>query len=286
MIAGVSALLPIPPGPFYLPRGEHTDDSGASVAEFEATLSTTGPWYADAQHMGPPSALLARALERLPESRPGGAAAGTRIARVTVEVLGMVPAGPLTVTAQVERPGRTIELLSATMRAGGRDVLRARAWRLAAGDTASAVRGTVPPLPGPQDGTVHTERPDGWLPGFLDAVEWCWLDEGALDAPGPARAWIRLRVPLVEGEEPTPLQRLMVAADCANGVAAELDVRQWLFVNTELTVHLHRAPEGEWMGVDAATVIGPDGLGTCSATLFDPAGHTGRIAQALTVRSR
>ncbi|MBC3192086.1 thioesterase family protein [Pseudonocardia sp. C8] len=280
MIACVTPPPPIPPGPFYLPRGEHTDASGTAVGEFEATPSTTGPWYADAQHMGPPSALLARALERL----PGGA--GARIARVTVEVLGMVPAGPVTVTAQVERPGRTIELLAATMRAGGRDVLRARAWRLAASDTAVAARETVAALPGPDAGTVRAERPHGWLPGFLDAVEWSWLDGVELGDLGPARAWVRMRVPLVEGEQPAPLQRLMVAADCANGIAAPLDVRDWLFVNTELTVHLHRAPAGEWIGVDAATVVGPDGLGTCAATLFDEAGHTGRIAQALTVRSR
>ncbi|MEQ3553731.1 thioesterase family protein [Pseudonocardia nematodicida] len=277
---------PIPPTPFYLPRGERTGPDGAGTADFEATLSTTGPWYAEAQHMGPPSALLVRAMERLPESRPGGAQDGWRLARATVEVLGMVPAGPVTVTARVERPGRSIELLEATMQAAGRDVLRARGWRLAAGDTADAATGAVPALPGPETGVAQPGLPDGWLPGFLDAIEWVWLDGGALDDPGPGRGWIRMRVPLVEGEEPTSVQRLMVAADCANGLAAPLDVRRWLFVNTDLTVHLHRAPAGDWIGVDAATTIGPDGLGTCSAALFDTAGHTGRGAQALTVRPR
>lgn len=275
MIAGVQT--PIPPGPFYLPIDGHSDPAG-----YEATPSTTGPWFSDAQHMGPPSALLTRAMERLP-ARDGSA---RRIARVTVEVLGMVPAGPVTVDARVERPGRTIELLSATMRAGDRDVLRARAWRLAAGDTAPVARGEEEPLPGPGTGTIRTERPDGWLPGFLDATEWSWLDGGELGRLGPGRGWIRMRVPLVAGEEPTALQRLIVTADCANGLAAPLDTREWLFVNTELTVHLHRAPEGEWIGADATTVVGPDGLGTCSATLFDAQGHVGRIAQALTVRAR
>ena len=281
----VDVHSPIPPGPFYLPRGERTDPDGGTVADVEATPSTTGPWFAEAQHMGPPSALLVRAMERLPESRPGGAEAGWRLARATVEVLGVVPAGPLTVTARVERPGRTIEMLSATMRAGDRDVLRARAWRLAASDTAAVAHGEVNPIPGLDAATVREERPAGWLPGFMDAMEWAWI-EGWLAEPGPGRGWIRMRVPLVEGEEPSALQRLMVAADCANGLAAPLDVQEWLFVNTELTVHLHRAPTGEWIGVDAATVIGPDGLGTCTATLFDADGHTGRISQALTVRAR
>jgi hypothetical protein len=120
---------------------------------------------------------------------------------------------------------------------------------------------------------------------LVDALEWRWL-RGGLTEPGPSAAWLRQLVPLVAGEEPTPVQRLMVAADCANGVGAPLDVSEWLFVNTELTVHLHRAPVGEWIGVDAATVVGPSGLGTVSALLHDERGHTGRSGQALIVRPR
>ncbi|MFP5021266.1 thioesterase family protein [Pseudonocardia phyllosphaerae] len=266
------------PGPFYLPDTASSAPGGTE--HFTATHWTTGPWFAEAQHMGPPSALLARALERV----PGGE--GKRIARITVEVLGAVPSGAITVSAGVERPGRTIELLHATMSAGGRDVLRARAWRLAASDTAAVASGAADPLPGREHATIRDEHPDGWLPGFLDAMEWGWLD-GALDEPGPGRAWIRMRVPLVEGEPTTPLERVMVAADCANGLAAPLDVRGWLFLNTELTVHLLRAPAGDGaVGVSAQTVVGPEGLGTCTATLFDDDGQVGRITQALTVRAR
>ena len=63
-------------------------------------------------------------------------------------------------------------------------------------------------------------------------------------------------------------------ADSGNGVASPLDLAERLFVNTELTLHLHRAPIGEWMAVDAATVIGSGGLGTVSGLLFDEQGHT------------
>jgi hypothetical protein len=260
------------PEPFYRPL------DGLDGTRFHATFSTTGPWFADAQHVGPPSALLTRALERL-EGRPGAL-----FGRVTVEVLGPVPAGEVQVVAAVERPGRSVELLSAEMSAGGRAVLRARGWRLADGDTAAVAGGAAEPLAPPADGVLQA-LPDGWLPGFMDALEWRWLS-GGLAAPGPGTAWLRQLVPLVEGEDPTPLQRLMVAADCANGVAAALDVRQWLFVNTELTVHLHRAPVGEWTGVNAETVLGPSGLGTVSAQLHDERGHTGRSGQALIVRPR
>ncbi len=261
------------PEPFYRPL------DGPGGTRFHATFSTTGPWFADAQHVGPPSALLVRALERL-TGRPGAL-----LARITVEVLGPVPAGEVQVEAVVERPGRAVELLAAEMSAGGRTVLRARAWRLAAGDTAAVAVGAAQPPAPPADGVLQTVTPEGWLPGFVDAMEWRWL-AGGLAEPGPATAWLRQRVPVVEGEDPSPVQRLVVAADCANGVAAPLDLRAWLFVNTELTVHLHRAPAGEWMGVQAHTVVGPSGLGTVSALLHDEHGHTGRSGQALIVRPR
>ncbi|HEX2126153.1 MAG TPA: acyl-CoA thioesterase domain-containing protein, partial [Thermoleophilaceae bacterium] len=70
---------------------------------------TRGPWDPAAQHAGPPSALLARALERC-EPRDG-----LRIARITVEILGPVPLAPLTATARVVRPGRSVELLEASL---------------------------------------------------------------------------------------------------------------------------------------------------------------------------
>jgi acyl-Coa thioesterase superfamily protein/acyl-CoA thioesterase superfamily protein len=259
--------------PYYLPL------DGPDGERFTATAATVGPWFADAQHVGPPSALLARALERC-APRPD-----TAVSRLTVEVLGPVSAGEVRVSARVERPGRAVELLAAEMQAGGRAVLRARAWRLATGDTAAVAVGSAPPLPPP--GGLAESHVDmaGWVPGFLDSVQWRFV-RGHFAEPGPGTTWMRQRVPLVDGEEPSPLQRLAVVADSANGAAAPLDVRDWLFVNTDLTLHLHRAPQGEWMAVDAATAVGPDGLGTAAALLFDERGQVGRSAQSLLVRPR
>ncbi len=259
--------------PYYLPL------AGLDGTRFHATFSTTGPWFADAQHAGPPSALLIRALERC-DARPG-----TELARITVEVIGPVPAGEVRVRAQVERPGRAVELLGAELEAGGRPVLRARAWRLATGDTGAVAGGAATPLPGPDTVAARPERPPGWLPGFIDTLEWRWLT-GRLSEPGPGTVWARPRVPLVDGEQPSPLQRLALVADSGNGAAAPLDLQHWLFVNTELTLHLHRAPAGEWIAVAAQTVVGPTGIGTVSGLLFDTDGQVGRSAQALLVRPR
>lgn len=259
------------PQPYYLPRGD---------GRFHATFSTTGPWFAEVQHVGPPSALLVRALERrAPDGPPA------QFSRLTFEVLGPVPAGDVEVQAGVERPGRGVEMSTAVLSAGGRAVMRATAWRVAAGDTSAVALGQAEPLPPPSAGTARAERPEGWLPGYLDSMEWRWL-RGWLAEPGPGAVWARLLVPVVEGEEPSPLQRLAALADSANGAAAPLDARHWLFVNTDLTLHLHRPPVGEWMAVDASTVVGPTGMGTASAELHDEAGHAGRSAQALVVRPR
>ena len=87
---------------------------------------TRGPWDEDSQHAGPPAALLGRALERLPVDD------GTpmRFGRVTYEVLRPVPIAPLRVEAWLERGGRRVQMLGASLHDGDEEVMRARAWRL------------------------------------------------------------------------------------------------------------------------------------------------------------
>lgn len=254
---------------FYAPLGG---------GRYASTGHTAGPWVAGNQHMGPPSALLARELEALPSAAP------MAISRVTVEILGPVPVAEVEVTAEVVRPGRSVELLRARMSAGGRAVAECAAWRVVVSDTTAVRTGDGPALPGPEAGEPMP-RPEGWGPGYLDAMEWRALS-GSLGVPGPATVWGRQRVDLVAGEPPSPLQRLLVLADSGNGVSGLLDPRRWFFINTELTVHPHREPEGEWIGMDAHTVIGARGTGTAHTVLHDRSGPVARGAQALLVRPR
>lgn len=275
----MSRPVPGPGDAFYLPAG--TDDDGREV--FTSTAHTLGPWSLTMQHMSPPSALAVRALETLHPRE------GSRLARVTVEVLGVVPPAPLTVRTSVLRPGRQIELLSAELLAPGADgtlraVVRAQGWRMATADTTDVVTTVEEPMPPPEQGE-HQELPDVWVPGYIDAIEWSWLS-GSLDESGPGRAWGRPRIPLVAGEAPSALQQLFCVVDSANGVGSPLDVRSWTFLNTDLTVHLHRAPVGGWTGLEATTNLGPDGIGTCTAVVHDEQGPVGRSAQVLLVRRR
>jgi acyl-CoA thioesterase len=49
-------------------------------------------------------------------------------------------------------------------------------------------------------------------------------------------------------------------------------------------VHVHRVPDGEWIGIRAETNYGPDGIGTTIGTLFDESGAVGAIQQSVLVR--
>ena len=92
---------------------------------FESTPATAGPWSPDAQHAGPPSALLARAME-LHEPREN-----TRLADVRTDILGPIPVAPLTVSVRTLRGGRSMELLEAqALTDDGRPAITARAWRI------------------------------------------------------------------------------------------------------------------------------------------------------------
>jgi hypothetical protein len=59
-----------------------------------------------------------------------------------------------------------------------------------------------------------------------------------------------------------------------------------VFINTDLTVHLHRDPETEWVCLDAATRLDDAGVGMSDTLLSDERGRIGRGVQTLLVRSR
>ena len=106
---------------------------------------------------------------------------------------------------------------------------------------------------------------------------------GAFDRLGPSTVWIRLAVPVVDGEEPTPMQRAAGAADFTNGVSTVVPFGQFLFINPDLTVVLDRPPVGEWIGLEARTAIGAPGTGVAQSVLWDELGPVGRSVQSLVV---
>ncbi len=226
------------PEAFFVPQGD----------AYAPTELTRGPWDPDSQHAGPPAALLGREIERLDGE------GARQVGRITFEILRAVPIAPLRVEARVARPGRSVELVEASLSDSDGEVIRATAWRLRSaeielpaglssvdgpgliGTSPSTLRPGFAP-PGVEEARPGTFPPTGHDVGYHTAMEYRFV-RGDFGIPGPALVWMRMRQPLVAGEEPSPLQRVLVAADSGNGVSATLDWGRYLFINVDLT----RAP--------------------------------------------
>jgi hypothetical protein len=225
--------------------------------------------------------LLGRAIEQV------DGADGFQVARVTFEILRPVPIGPVQVKAEVVRPGRSVQMIEASLSDGEKELMVARGWRIRTSEIEipEDVVSTPAAPPGPEEGGKPKFFSTGQSVGYHTAMEWRSVGGGFLE-PGPATVWMRMGCRLVEGEEPTPLQRTLVAADVGNGISAVLDWRRYVFINVDLSVHLERMPEGEWVCVDAVTLPQPNGIGTAESVLSDRRGRIGRAAQALLIAQR
>jgi|SRR5579875_409630 len=244
-----------------------------------ATELTRGPWSPDAQHGGAPAALLMREFERV-DGDPR-----LMLARVTYELLRPVPLGELILERQVLRDGRRVQLLEARLRTpAGVEVVRARALRIR---RAAVSAGPLEPSPpGPERGTEQRLKLDDDLRRFPgDAVTLRFV-EGHFHEPGPATVWFRLHVPVIEGETPSPLQRLAAAADFPNGIATELSWEHHTFINPDLTIQLEREPQGEWICLQARMRVVCGGVGMAEALIYDLQGRVGRCSQSLYVAER
>jgi hypothetical protein len=269
------------------------DDPGSGPASafvareegrYQSTELTRGPWNPEHQHGGPPCALVAGAITRTAE--PLGL---THVARLTANLLRPIPIAEVQIAVDTTYVGRNAGHFTARLSAAGKEVAHfsALVQREAQFELAVGLPGHPPPL-APRS---PEESPPGRFPpfagrkiGYPDLVE-VRVAQGSLFS-GPCAAWFRLRQPIVAGRQPTAIERVAVAADSGNGISAVLDFKRHLFLNNDLTINLFRRPEGEWICIDARTVLGSGGGGLAEARIFDAQGQVGRSSQSLLVRSR
>jgi hypothetical protein len=294
------------PESVFIPEGD---------GRYTPTEYARGPWDPRAQHGGAPATLIAGAFERM---QPG---AELPFARLSFSFLRPVPLVPLTLTTRIVRPGRRVQELEAELRAvgpadekgkeeeeGGVLVCRAHALRLVPApeelpELALQVVETheAPPLPGREEGHSVRFAPDGGEHRSFaaSAMEMRFLHgrplKGRLPevgvtsshAPvGTAGVWMRLCRPVLPGEAPTPLVYAMAAADFGNGIAAVLPFDEYVFINADLAITLNRRPEGEWIGLDARTLLHPGGIAWAQSIMHDERGPFGLATQALVVQRR
>lgn len=247
---------------------------------FESTDNTRSNWDPDIQHGSPPLALLTKAIEELAGD------SGLRIGRLSLDILGAIPVVPVRVRAWVQRPGTRISMLAAEMLAPRPDgthrvVARVTAWLLANSDTGDVTSDRYPPLV--EGEAVPLPEWFKGLGGYIEATSF----RRQQTPDGEAEVyWLRPRAHLVENEDSTPLEKLALVIDSANGIGSVLDYRQFVFMNTDTVVHLHRLPTGEDFALRARASIGPDGIGVTTAEIFDREGFVGTSAQTLLVQRR
>jgi Thioesterase-like superfamily len=250
---------------------------------YRATPLTRGPWDLRHQHAGPPIALALGAIERVATGRHMG-----HIARLTASLFRPIPIAELSIEVEVDYAGRNSAHLSASLCAEGKEVARFAA--LAQREIDQPVSAGLPGHPLPKAPRSPGESAPVRLPlesghaGYFDLVE-ARAAAGKFFS-GPSAIWFRLNHPIVAGEVPSVYQRVAVAADSGNGISAVLDLRSFLFVNSDLTINLLRRPRGEWVCLEARTLLGDEGAGLAESVLYDSAGVIGRATQTLFVRKR
>ena len=254
-----------------------------SPGTVRASALTRGPWDPKHQHAGPPIAMVCRAIEAVAQQH-----GLTHIGRLTANLLRPLPLAELQIEVGTDYAGKSAAHYSARVCSEGKELARF---------TALAQREIELSLPDSLDGHPLPQaprRPEDSAPqrmpfgsqhtGYADLVE-NRVASGEFFRKRCA-AWFRLRWPLVEGEAPSGYQRVAVAADSGNGISAVLGFDTHSFVNSDLTINLLRRPVGEWICVDARTLLAPNGCGLAESQLFDETGLIGRATQSLVVRAR
>ena len=272
--AGISAPAAEQPTAAYAPLG---------AGIYRASALTRGPWHEAQQHAGPPIALVAHALEAA--ARAHGL---THLARLTANLLRPVPIAEISVRAQEDYVGRNVGHFSASAWADGKELIRATA--VFQREESVPLPEALPGHPLPQAVQTPQQSPAQRMGFHQDRVGYPDLVETrtAQGRPfaGPSVVWFRLNHPLVQGETPSPYQRVAVAADSGNGISAVLPLKDYVFVNSDLTINLLRRPVGEWICLDARTHLSTQGGGLTESALYDEEGLIGRATQSLFVRKR
>ncbi|UFS60032.1 thioesterase family protein [Subtercola endophyticus] len=264
---------------------------------YRPTTHAGGAWNDSEIHFSPLGGLIVHAIDRHRTAQADGGQApldtqpldtqpldkqplDKQLGRISFDILGFLAADECTISVETIRPGRTIELIEATVTIAGRAPVLARAWFIGAVDTTTVAGGVPAALLGPETLTSWPMN-ETWTGGYVSS-----LDVRPLSPPVPGRttAWLGTGIHLVEGEEVSPHASFITLVDTANGIAVRERPTEWLYPNLDLTIHLYRQPAGRWVGLDTTVTFGPAGHGLTSSVLHDTTGPVGRAEQILTIR--
>jgi acyl-CoA thioesterase len=241
-----------------------------------ATDAVSGAWDVGHQHIAPALGLLVHAVEADRDARRDDR---LRVGRLSYDILGTVPVAEVEIDVRLVRPGRTIELVEASLRHGGRDIVLLRAWLVQSSDNQRVAATPVPGMRPPGE-LAPWDPTSVWPGGFIATVE----VRREQQEPGRARFWVRTDTALLDGEPVSELARFTGLLDIANGMTVRAAPDEVVFPNVDLTAHFFEEPHGDWVGFDTSVSFGATGLGLTSSVIHDQDGPVGTLAQSLTVR--
>ena len=247
---------------------------------FRATEQAGGPWSPDMLQGSATTGLMVREVERLADS------SGFAVRHLTFDLWRPAGLRAFRVETEMLRDGRKAKTLQVRLLDGETEIGRCTALLTAQGsespvDPHAKAAGADA---SPESGTPPPALVQKWSRYFQNVS--VRLIEGALEKPGPAAAWMRLDVPMVEGEANTPLLQAVQAADFSSGVSQIVDMREWTFVNPEISLYFFRPPEGDWILIRSRTRVGSNGAGLVTASLSDAQGPFAEVMQAMTFERR
>lgn len=272
------------PNAYYtlLSRTESGENKEKTItAQYRCSIHAQGAWNSHEQHMAASTGLLTYELEKfMPRD-------DMRIGRISLDIFGLIPLEDFSITTQIIRGGRTIELIEATLAANGKTCIVARAWRMVTSDT-SEVAGLEESSIGQPEDYPEWQGIKYWDGGFIKTI---YMKADPSNRNGKGVGWINTDMEMVEENgvvQPTSdFVHLMGLADIANGLVPRISQPNeigWLFPNLDLQIHLYRKPQGRWLGFRTVQQIGMDGVGLTSSVLHDEKGAFGHCEQILTVR--
>ncbi|WP_417514698.1 thioesterase family protein [Marinobacter sp.] len=245
------------------------------------TPACCSPWSPQHLHGGPVVGLMAHAVEQASDSE------SLNMTRLTVDLLRPAPYSPLTVSTRLVRGGKRLQILEASLLAGDTEVARASALFLENSSVSVPEYGCFPapefePPSGPVEANISEAA--GWQNQFspvgLHSTAKAVVIDG-VKAKGHGIAWMKLPLPLVQGVKTSPTVMAATLCDFGNGVGQLSLSSEVGCINADVTLYLHRAPVGEWLGLDARSRMQETGVGLVETTLFDSQGPVGKILQAI-----
>lgn len=233
---------------------------------FTPTRAGVGPWDANSLHGRVIIGLLGAEIERRhgsPEYMP---------ARLTVDMYKLPDLSPVEVVTRIVKDGYRIKVIDAEFISGGVSAGRATCQLLRKTENPPGQVWMREPwgAPAPDDTPQAAESPMGGMWKMRPI-------SGKMRGFEPRRTWMAEVREVVEGDPLTPFVRVAVAADFASPFANIGD--QGLgYINTDLTVYLHREPVGEWIGFESLTHGATQGVAIGECLLHDQEGYIGQAS--------